>query len=104
MNLSSNKFGTELGNKKELQNYTWYLELRDHSWDQGVVFETIIKKAILVLFRVGGGCAAHVAGGAAYAVGCIAYAAKLELGVSLAKMIHVRTHVFCIIWYFLSKG
>ena len=46
---------------------------------------------------MGGGCAAHSAGGAAYAVDCVAYAAKLELGVSLAKMIHVRTHVFCII-------
>ena len=39
------------------------------------MLETVIKKAILVLFRVGGGCAAYAVGCEAYAVGCAAYAA-----------------------------
>ena len=68
--MSSNKAGIELGNKKELHNYTRNLELRVHSWNQGVVFETVIKKAILVLFRLGGGCAAYAAGCAAYVRQC----------------------------------
>ena len=36
--------------------------------------ETVIKKAILVLFRLGGGCAAYAVGYAAYAIGCAAFA------------------------------
>ena len=38
----------------------------------------MIKKAILVLFRVGGGCAAYAVGCAAYAAGCAAYVRQCE--------------------------
>ena len=67
--------GTEFGNEKELLNYTRYLELRVPSQNLYVVFETGIKNAILILFRMGEGYAAYSVGCAAYAVGCAAYAA-----------------------------